>query len=50
MFKGRLLYRSSQERAYKTCVGSVVFVFIMVWIGMKQKICLSADRKMDKDG
>lgn len=40
MFKRRLLYRSSQERAYKICVGSVVFVFIVVGIGMKQKICL----------
>lgn len=49
MFKGRLLYRGSQERAYKTCVGGVVFVFIVVGIG-RNKICLSADRKMDKDG
>lgn len=40
MFKGRPLYRSSQERAYKICVGSVVLVFIVVGIGMKQKICL----------
>lgn len=49
-FKGRLLYKSSQERTCKTCVDGVVFVFIMVGTGMKQKICLSADRKMDKDG